>query len=62
MPAIRIDIRVPPHGRWTWRQLTAELVEGEVMKIWIDGKPQSPDIGAVEYVEDNAGVMEGHKP
>ena len=54
MPAIRIDIRVPPHGRWTWRQLTAELVEGEVMKIWIDGKPQSPDIGAVEYVEDNA--------
>ena len=60
MPAIRIDIRVPPHGRWTWRQLSVELVEGEVMKIWIDGKPQSPDIGAVEYVEDID--VERHKP
>ena len=40
--------------------MNVELVEGEVMKIWIDGKPQSPDIGAVEYVED-IGV-ERHKP
>ena len=52
MSAIHLDIRIPPHGHWMWRQLSVELVEGEVMKIWIDGKPQSPDIGAVEYVED----------
>ena len=60
MPTIRIDIRVPPHGRWTWRQLNVELIEGVAMKIWIDGKPQSPDIGAVKYVEDID--VEGHKP
>ena len=39
--------------------MNVELVEGEVMKIWIDGKPQSPDIGAVEYVENSN--VEGHK-
>ena len=60
MSAIHLDIRIPPHGRWTWRQLSDELVEGEETKRWIDGKPPSPDIGAVEYVEDN--VVEGHKP